>query len=444
MILKVKEFCEAEQKNQGVLIPLNNVRKRVAAITGVSEKTITRITKEGITAASTSKKIVTPGKSRPHPKKFDLDGFDLCAIRQKIHSFYVVHKELPTLAKLRAALREDINFQGNITTLHRILNRIGFKYKRCQSRRKLLMERHDITAWRARYLDKIRINRTVEKRPVVYLDETYIHNTYHTKSCWQSEEEPGMFVSESSGSRWIIAHARTKDGFINGVLLMFKSQSKSSDYHDDMNSANFLKWVTEKLIPNLPERSLVVMDNAPYHCTQLNKAPSMSNIKSSMQEWLRQKGIYFEDTWRKAVLFELIKQNKGPPTFAVDELLTAHGHEVLRLPPYHCDLNPVEKIWSLVKRKVADKNVAQDPKEIVKLTVEAFESITAEDWTAQCTHVEHLEEEYLKNDGLMDEEMDRIIISTASDTETESDSVSIHSSDSDVPMAADHNYSIKL
>lgn len=34
MILKVKEFCEAEHKNQGVLIPLNNVRKRVAAITG--------------------------------------------------------------------------------------------------------------------------------------------------------------------------------------------------------------------------------------------------------------------------------------------------------------------------------------------------------------------------------------------------------------------------
>ncbi|CAH2035866.1 unnamed protein product, partial [Iphiclides podalirius] len=84
----------------------------------------------------------------------------------------------------------------------------------------------------------------------------------------------------------------------------------------------------------------------------------------------------------------------------VEELLTAHGHEVLRLPPYHCDLNPVEKIWSLVKRKVADKNVEQDPKEIVKSTVEAFESITAEDWTAQCTHVEHLEEEYLKMTAL--------------------------------------------
>ncbi|CAF4747900.1 unnamed protein product [Pieris macdunnoughi] len=68
MILKVKEFCEAEQKNQGVLMPLNKVWKTVTAITGVSERTVTRITKEGITAASTSKTIVTPGKSRPHPK----------------------------------------------------------------------------------------------------------------------------------------------------------------------------------------------------------------------------------------------------------------------------------------------------------------------------------------------------------------------------------------
>lgn len=34
MILKVKEFCEAEDKNHGILIPLNNVRKRVAAMTG--------------------------------------------------------------------------------------------------------------------------------------------------------------------------------------------------------------------------------------------------------------------------------------------------------------------------------------------------------------------------------------------------------------------------
>lgn len=85
----------------------------------------------------------------------------------------------------------------------------------------------------------------------------------------------------------------------------------------------------------------------------------------------------------------------------------------------------------------------KDPKEIARLTEEAFETVTAEDWAVQCKHVQHLEEEYLKNDGVMDEEMDRFIISTASDRETESDSVSIYSSDSDHSMT-DHNYSIKL
>ncbi|KAJ0183291.1 hypothetical protein K1T71_001267 [Dendrolimus kikuchii] len=173
------------------------------------------------------------------------------------------------------------------------------------------MERYDIYAWRSRYLERIRRSRNVEKKPVVYLDETYIHNTYHAKSCWQNKEELGMFVSESSGSRCIIAHAGTENGFVNGALLMFKS----SDYHNDMNSTNFLKWISEKVIPNLPERSL--------------------------QECLREKGVYFEDTWIKAVLFELIKQNKGPPTYAVDALLKSHNHELLKLPPYHCDLEKV-------------------------------------------------------------------------------------------------------
>lgn len=101
-------------------------------------------------------------------------------------------------------LKEDIDFKGSRATLHRILTKIGFKYKRCQSKRKILMERYDITAWRARYIEKMRKNRAIDKRPVVFLDETYIHNTYHAKSCWQSDEQSRLFTSESAGSRWIM------------------------------------------------------------------------------------------------------------------------------------------------------------------------------------------------------------------------------------------------
>jgi hypothetical protein len=34
----------------------------------------------------------------------------------------------------------------------------------------------------------------------------------------------------------------------------------------------------------------------------------------------------------------------------VDTLLAKHGHAVLRDPPYHCEYNPIEFIWSVSKR----------------------------------------------------------------------------------------------
>lgn len=126
---------------------------------------------------------------------------------------------------------------------------------------------------------------------------------------------------------------------------------------------------------------------------------------------------------------------------------------MVRLPPYHCDLNPIEKIWSLAKRRVAEKNVAQDPKQIVELTQAAFASITPEDWHIQCKHVENVEDEYFKNDGLIDVEMERFIISTVSESDTDSDHDSelLDTSDSDCDMSGirelnkdDHNYCIKI
>lgn len=411
-------------------------------------KTVYNIAKEGKDAASTSKKIVTPGKSRPQSRKIDLDDMDLCAIRQKIHFFYVVKKELPTVNKLRLELKRDMDFQGSNTTLRRILKRIGFRFKRCQSKRKVLIERYDITAWRARYIERMRKNRLVDKRPVVFLDETYIHPTYHASSCWQSEEEDGLLVSESAGKRFIIAHAGSEHGFVDNALLIFRSQSQSADYHDDMNTQNFMKWMAEKVVPNLPEKSLVVMDNAPYHCTQINKPPTMASLKTEMQEWLRQKQIYFEESWTKPVLYDIIKTNKEQPVYEIDELLKQHNHEVVKLPPYHCDLNPIEKIWSLAKRRVAEKNVAQDPKQIMELTQAAFEGITPEDWRIQCKHVEHIEDEYFKNDGLIDVEMERFIISTASDSDTDSNSEIQDTNDSDCDIMElnhdDHTYCKKI
>lgn len=343
-------------------------------------------------------------------------------------------------------MKADIDFKYGRTSLRSILKTLGFKYKKCQSKRKVLIERSDIAAWRAKYILRLRKNRQEQNRPVIYLDETYIHASYHLEKCWQSEKEPGILASDSVGARWIIAHAGGKTGFVENGLLIFKSKSKSSDYHDDMNSVNFMRWMKEKIVPNLPPNCIVVMDNASYHCTQINKAPSMGNRKAELQEWLTKNDIEVDDCWTKAQLYELIKRHKRDPQYEVEKMLNEHGHEVLRLPPYHCDLNPIEKIWAIVKRRIAEKNVNQAPSEIASITEAAFSTVTTEEWLNVSLHVEKIEDQYFESDRLLDTEMDKFIINVTGDTSDSSDEDSDMDSDEDCPMGGinplqDHCYS---
>lgn len=41
----------------------------------------------------------------------------------------------------------------------------------------------------------------------------------------------------------------------------------------------------------------------------------------------------------------------------IDEMFKKNNHDVLRLPPYHPDLNPIEMVWAAIKGHVAAKNV---------------------------------------------------------------------------------------
>jgi len=79
--------------------------------------------------------------------------------------------------------------------------------------------------------------------------------------------------------------------FINVVL-----------FEDNIDSDIFYAWVISELLPALPERAVVVLDNAAFH-----KRQDIQNII------------------RKA------------------------GHTLEYLPPYSPDLNPVERKWAQAK-----------------------------------------------------------------------------------------------
>ncbi|CAF4752768.1 unnamed protein product [Pieris macdunnoughi] len=93
------------------------------------------------------------------------------------------------------------------------------------------------------------------------------------------------------------------------------------------------------------------MDNNSYHSVIVNKAPTTQNRKHKIREWLTLKNVQFEEYHTKAEPLCLVKRYKPEPIYEADEILKhvgdimiLHGHEVLRLPPYHCDLNAIELV----------------------------------------------------------------------------------------------------
>jgi hypothetical protein len=83
---------------------------------------------------------------------------------------------------------------------------------------------------------------------------------------------------------------------------------------------------------------------------------------------------------------------------------------VLRLPPYHPDLNPIELIWENVKQWVASKNTTFKIKDVEQLCRQRFEEIWQEEWENICQHVEKLEQLYYEQEGIIEDNIERIII----------------------------------
>ena len=57
------------------------------------------------------------------------------------------------------------------------------------------------------------------------------------------------------------------------LVLIYASKSTTTDYHNPMNYEHYSKWVQHQMIPGLPEMSIVVIANAPYHNQQDNIIP---------------------------------------------------------------------------------------------------------------------------------------------------------------------------
>ena len=141
---------------------------------------------------------------------------------------------------------------------------MGFQYKARQSAsRNLLKEKPDIVAKRQEFILKVRDLR-LTGRPFVYLDETWLNSGHTAGRCWlDADGNSGISgIPIGKGSRLIILHAGTNERWVPGALLCFQSKHGKEDYHEEMDGPT---WITDQLLPNIPAKSVIIIDNAPYH-----------------------------------------------------------------------------------------------------------------------------------------------------------------------------------
>lgn len=436
IVSNVTNFFKEEASAKALKYPISQATKRAAKATRLSESTIKKIKREVKALNKSGSDILsTPGKHRKRPENRNcrIDDFDKCVIRQVIQDFYIHKKKVPSISKLLPVLQQKINFKWQRESLRQILHSMNFRWKKCSSRREILMERPDIVFWRNRYLREMKKHRS-NNRCIVYIDETWIDSNLTFGKCWQDDKMTGVKVDINSKNRLIVVHAGSSNGFIDGAELVYKASTTVGDYHGQMNFQNFEKWTLEKLIPSLPPNSVICMDNAPYHTKKVDPVPTKYATKTVMVDWLLQKGLAHDPTMRKAELYDIISKNAPKSaTYRIDSLLKQEGHEVVRLPPYHCDLNAIEYVWSSVKRFIRENNVDGDLslEKLKVLLSQAFTKVTANEWASYCKCVVKKENEYWERDGLTEDVVDKLIIEVGESSDSETDSALSGGSESD-------------
>ena len=137
-----------------------------------------------------------------------------------------------------------------------------------------------------------REQKSIECRRLVFIDETGTATNMAPRYGWgpSSERVVGR-VPCGQWERSTFVAGLTRTGFIAPLVI-----------DGAMNAKVFEAWVEQALIPALPERAIVVMDNLSSH-----------------------KGV------------------------RVRELLDSAGAEALYLPPYSPDLNPIEQAFAKLK-----------------------------------------------------------------------------------------------
>ncbi|XP_026819035.1 uncharacterized protein LOC113557674 [Rhopalosiphum maidis] len=162
-----------------------------------------------------------------------------------------------------------------------------------------------------------------------------------------------------------------------------------------------------------------------YHSVKIESCPTASWRKADIEKWLYEKGETYEKPMIIPRLLEIVKRIKPRyDKYVIDEFVKNYDIEILRLPPYHCELNPIELAWSSVKNHVKMNNTTFKLSDVHKLLIDGVERVTPNMWKNFVEHTIKQEDKFWEIDfivyGVMENMGSTVMTITG---ETDSDSV---------------------
>jgi len=391
-------------------VTIRDCRITISKNLGIGQRTVSNV----ISEYNTKGTVTSPCKTREKKSYKDLyDDLQLNTIRRHVHSFWF-NKTIPTLDKILTVIKNDDSLPDiSRSNLHNLLKFMDFVYTK-RSRNSALIEKDEIILWRRRYLENIKKYRG-EGRHLYYLDETWVNAGDCTSKTWVDNTitshrqafiqglTTGSQNPSGKGKRLIVLHIGSEEGFVPGGLLCFEAKKTNTDYHEEMNGATFFKWM-EIIIQRLEENCVIIMDNAPYHSVKCEKIPNKSTHKADIIKWLEDKGEVIDRPMVITELLDIVNRIKPKyDKYAIDELVKTHNRTILRLPPYHCELNPIELAWSSVKNHVKMNNTTYKLSDVKTLLMEGIERVDDTMWKNFISHTKSVENKFYEIDFIIDE-----------------------------------------
>ncbi|KAF8356395.1 hypothetical protein PRIPAC_98018 [Pristionchus pacificus] len=277
----------------------------------------------------------------------------------------------------------------SITTLHRALKGMGFRFKKLTTRAHMFIS-PALASLRNSYLKRMKeVRERTGDDKARNMALSGVRHAYGWVDTF-ADNQPFIALNQGltagqdgehrRGERLVLVALFSEDGFIHSrVYRTNKNENESAkDYHGEMSAQEYIDEAFRLLVEKAKEKKqkpLLVMDNASYHSRFLSKIPTKSKRKQDFVKFLDENNITFNRKLKKAELYTNVISQLDPSVYnrqAVEEIGKKHGVEIVRLPPYHCLYSPIELGWAWVKGRCKDQLVKEDKGAEAKAKVENF------------------------------------------------------------------------